>query len=347
MSSSGDLPHVATILATKSPSVEGSLFPKVSWQQALKTAIRSGNELCSRLSLDPKIVCEQAESDFAVFAPQEFVARIQPGNAQDPLLRQIISSQGELNENGSLDPVGDMNSVRLDGLLQKYQHRVLLVTTGACAIHCRYCFRRHFPYENVSKGKKAWQAWIDYLSRDRSIDEVILSGGDPLSVADTRLKWFVEELNALQHVRRLRVHTRFPVIIPQRVCPALIDWIQTSKQTVYFVLHFNHVQEVDENVLRAIAELRLAGASILNQTVLLRGINDRFETLRDLFLELTNHHVQPYYLHQLDPVRGAAHFEVADQRAIELMDRLRAELPGYAVPKLVREIAGETSKTPI
>lgn len=341
-----------------------------SWQQALKLAVRSNQRLRELLQLPSSPVASpsaqastqaaetSATADFPVFAPLEYIERMKIGDAADPLLRQILAAADEAvpAENsagtsdlaaGLMDPVGDMASLRTAGLLQKYPRRVLVIASGACAIHCRYCFRRHFPYETAPKGLSGWQSWLDEIRSDETIDEVILSGGDPLSVADTTLAPFIHALNRIEHVKRIRLHTRFPVVIPQRVCPPLLDWVSSSRAKMYIVLHVNHANEIDDHVRTAIAQLKSAGAVLLNQAVLLRGVNDSLDALHALCLSLVDEQVLPYYLHQLDPVRGAMHFEVADVQARELIEQLRALLPGYAVPQLVREIQGESSKTPL
>ncbi|MEZ6135403.1 MAG: KamA family radical SAM protein [Pirellulaceae bacterium] len=376
--------HKGQILAANASSVEATLnrgiaslpqpsttkpLQPVSWQQAMKAAIRSGRELCEHLGLPPELACKSSESDFPVFAPLEYVSRMQFGDAHDPLLIQVLGQSLEMQFDpaGSRDPVGDLaarrtgdqtefaenfdpvlNSTEVQpGLLQKYRRRVLMITAGACAVHCRYCFRRHFPYETVPKGKVGWQAALDAIAHDHSIDEVILSGGDPLTVTDGLLSWLVERLNAIHHIQRIRVHTRVPVVIPQRVTPGLLKIVSRSRAAMVFVLHFNHSHEIDEHVRGALRALRLAGSTLLNQAVCLRDVNDSLEQQRALCLTLVNAQVIPYYLHQLDLVQGATHFAVDDARVIDIVEGLRRELPGYAVPKLVREIAGQPSKTPV
>lgn len=333
------------ILTPFSDSVEGTLACPGEWQKSLKGAIRSGVELCETLGVSFEEACPEAESDFPVFAPREFVSRMEKGNPRDPLFLQVIASQAELAPGGLSDPVGDMETIQTPGLLQKYDGRVLLVTSGACAIHCRYCFRREFPYNEVPKGREAWESWLEHLKGDDSIHEVLLSGGDPLSIVDDTLAWFIEELNGIEHIRRIRVHTRFPVVIPNRVDAKLIRWIRSSNKAMFFVLHFNHANEIDDSVLKAVSELQRAGATILNQSVLLKNVNDSFESQRALCTKLVDAQIMPYYLHQLDPVRGALHFEVSDAVALAIVEQLRSALPGYAVPRLVREISGEPSKT--
>jgi EF-P beta-lysylation protein EpmB len=248
---------------------------------------------------------------------------------------------------GKLDPVGDLSAERTAGLLQKYHGRVLMIMTGACAVHCRYCFRRHFPYSNAPKGRDGWLGNLQMIASDPSIEEVILSGGDPLTLADESLRWLVVQLNDIPHIRRIRLHTRLPVVIPQRVCGELEQWIKESNAAIFVVLHFNHAQEVDSRVTDALRRLHSSGATLLNQSVLLRGVNDTFDAQRELCLQLVNQRVLPYYLHLLDPVQGGMHFTVPDAEGQKIIEQLRHHLPGYAVPTLVREIAGQPSKTPI
>lgn len=350
---------MAEILTINSHSVEATLSEPVSWQQAMKRAIRSGRALCDLLGLDPwapapkgignPSLAQLAESDFPVFVPWEYAARMRPGDVDDPLLRQVLAVAAEraADPTGMLDPVGDLAAERVPGLLHKYDSRVLLVTTGACAVHCRYCFRRHYPYHTAPRGRENWKPALATIAADQTLDEVILSGGDPLTLADDALAWLVDQLDNLAHIRRIRVHTRVPVVIPQRINDSLLAWVSATHTPLYFVLHFNHERELDTATTAALERLRRAGATLLNQAVLLRGVNDTLEAQRDLCLKLVDHHVLPYYLHQLDLVQGALHFEVSDEHAVDLIESLRSQLPGYAVPKLVREVAGQHSKTPI
>ncbi|MFK7736835.1 MAG: EF-P beta-lysylation protein EpmB [Pirellulaceae bacterium] len=337
------------ILHPTDPSVEGSFSTGEEspprWPQALKRSVRSGFELCELLGIAPNDVSEEAESDFPVFVPREYIERIEPGNPSDPLLRQVVSSQLELSPEGLVDPVGDAQSEATSGLLHKYKGRVLLIVSGACAVHCRYCFRRNYPYSSAPNGPGEWSQWVDYLRNDESIEEVILSGGDPLSVRDESLAWLVSQFESISHLKRLRIHTRFPVVIPQRVCEEMTNWLSTTRLAKFVVLHINHAQEIDDAVAAAARRLREGGATVLNQAVLLRGVNDSWLAQRNLSNALIAEQILPYYLHQLDPVRGGRHFEVSDSEAEEIFSKLRQELPGYAVPKLVRELAGEPSKT--
>jgi len=320
-----------------------------TWQGALKGAFRDPVELCRHLALPESFAqaAIRASQGFPVFASREYVARMRPGDPTDPLLRQVLPIDAELDtiSGFATDPVGDNNARLLPGLLQKYDRRALMIVTGACAIHCRYCFRRHYPYEELPRSPAAWQGAIDRLAQDPSIDEVILSGGDPLTVVDSQLAQLADQLAAIPHLRRLRVHTRLPIVIPQRVTSQLLQWLRGTRLTPYVVVHANHAQEIDAEVAAALTRLREAGITLLNQTVLLRGVNDSVEALVNLSLRLVDLGVLPYYLHQLDRVAGAAHFEVPISRGRELVQSLRDRLPGYAVPRYVIEQAGEAAKS--
>lgn len=329
--------------------VERSVQPPIPWQTALRQAIRSSAELCQAVGLPNHLASPESEADFPLFVPREYVRRMELGNPRDPLLLQVLADRLELEPNprGLRDPVGDQSAERQPGLLHKYDRRVLMITTGACAVHCRYCFRRHYPYHTAPRGKEGWRQSLQAIADDRSLDEVILSGGDPLTLADSSLAWLTQQIDHIEHIRRLRIHTRLPVVIPQRVCDDLLEWVRQSRLALYFVLHFNHAREIDTSVQTALRQLRQAGATLLNQAVMLRGVNDSVEAQAALCLSLTNEQVLPYYVHQLDPVQGAMHFGVPDAVAISIMQELQRQLPGYAVPKLVREVAGQPSKTPI
>ncbi len=314
----------------------------------MRRAIRDPDELCRRLELPASIGNRAAEAarKFPVFVPLEFLARMRAGDPHDPLLRQVLPLDAELAAAPGFgrDPVGDANATLTPGLLQKYQSRALLITTGACAVHCRYCFRRHFPYDSAPNSPESWQPAVDRIAADRSIDEVILSGGDPLTLVDARLADLVERLAAIGHVRRLRVHTRLPVMIPSRVTDAMLDWLLGSRLTPIVVIHANHARELDATVAAAVARLVDAGIVVLNQSVLLRGVNDTADALVELSHRLLDLRVVPYYLHQLDRVAGAAHFEVSIEKGVALIGDIRARLPGYAVPRYVQEVPGDLSK---
>ncbi len=321
----------------------------VPWQQAMRKAIRTGAELRRRLELAAAPGDERAESDFPVFVPLEFLAKMQPGNPDDPLLRQVLATTAETKAvpGFSSDPLREQSFSAQPGLLQKYQGRVLLVSTGACAVHCRYCFRRHYPYQSVPKGAAAWRPTVNQIAADPSINEVLLSGGDPLTLSDLTIETLCREIAAIPHVRRIRFHTRLPVVIPQRVTTDLVNILQGTRPTVWMVIHCNHPAELDYHTLAAVGRLVDAGIPVLNQAVLLRGVNDSVEVLEQLSLQLVDHRVQPYYLHQLDRVAGAADFEVPLAHGLALMQQLRTRLPGYAMPQFVQEQPEASSKTPL
>jgi EF-P beta-lysylation protein EpmB len=324
---------------------------KVDWQTAMKRAIRDAGTLREAVGLadpvDPNAEIA-GEKQFPTFVPIEFLNRIVPGNPADPLLRQVLPVQQEDDHSDDRfvsDPVGDQAAVVAGGLLHKYSGRALMITTGACGVHCRYCFRREFPYSE--NRPHDWSSALDYVRSNAGVDEVILSGGDPLTVVDARLESLVDRIAEIQHVRRLRIHSRMPVVIPQRVTDGLIDRLSESRLAVWMVIHANHAAELDPLVLDRISAMLRSGITVLNQAVLLHGVNDNADALTELCLKLINAQVMPYYLHQLDRVRGAAHFEVPKQHGLQLVEELRKRLPGYAVPQYVIEQAGEPSKSPM
>lgn len=321
------------------------------WQADLRGAVKSVDELLDRLQLDRRqiAVLDRAEPDFPLRVPRAFVERMRPGDPDDPLLRQVLPSALEaLPAPGFVDdPLREADAVTVPGLLHKYHGRVLLVVTGACAVHCRYCFRRHFPYDEHSAVAGRLEEALAYVAGRPDVEEVILSGGDPLSMADARLAPLADAIAAIPHVRRLRIHTRLPVVVPERVDDGLLGWLSRGRLHKVVVVHVNHPQEVDGEVRRAMRRLAGAGATLLNQSVLLRGVNDRVEILRDLSQALFATGVMPYYLHLIDRVRGAAHFEVDERTARELLWELAKRLPGYLVPRLVRELPGAPAKVPI
>jgi EF-P beta-lysylation protein EpmB len=271
------------------------------------------------------------------------------GDVDDPLLRQVLPLGAELVDEAGLvlDPVGDAEAKIAPGLLQKYEGRALLITTGACAVHCRYCFRRHYPYGDEPRRLEDWQPAVDALAADDSIHEAILSGGDPLVLSDARLAALVERLESIPHLKRLRIHTRLPIVLPDRVTSALIDLLCDSRLQPVLVVHANHAQEIQNDCALALRTLVRSGIPTLNQAVLLRGVNDSADALAALCESLGDLGVIPYYLHQLDRVAGAGHFEVVESRGRELLEELTARLPGYLVPKYVREVAGQRSKTAV
>ncbi len=323
------------------------------WRRLLTEASVGSDELLDRLQLDPACrggrAAVDAEHQFPVRVPRGFLERIHPRDAGDPLLLQVLPTAAETDacRGFSADPVGELAAPPEKGLLQKYHGRVLLMVTPSCAVHCRYCFRRHFPFLEHAKVGADWTAALGRIRRDVSLEEVILSGGDPLTVPDDRLGPLVNQLAAIPHVRRIRIHTRLPVVLPQRVDADLIRWLSRVAVPVVVVIHANHPAELNGEVRRALSVLRGAGVTLLNQSVLLKGVNDSVETLAGLSERLFEVGVLPYYLHLLDRVQGAAHFEVAQDDAIRLIDQLRVRLPGYLLPRLVREVAGAPAKVPV
>ncbi len=342
-----------------SPAETRSVRP--DWQSVLAEAVRNPVELCQLLGLDRRLATESrpAAGDYPLFVPRPFLARIRPGDPNDPLLLQVLPTAAEtLAAPGfGTDPVGDADACCGSGLIRKYQGRILMVASRSCAVHCRFCFRRHSPFcggvsglENPCSGRACppcqteEAAALQKIASDDSIHEVVLSGGDPLTLPDDELVRLVCELAEIPHLRRLRIHTRFPIMIPQRVTADLIALLRGARLPVVVVIHINHPAEIDGEVAESLERFVDAGIPMLSQTVLLRGVNDRADVLAELFERLVDLRVMPYYLHQLDRVAGAAHFEVPISVGCELMKELRARLPGYAVPRYVRELPGGTNK---
>jgi EF-P beta-lysylation protein EpmB len=333
------------ILANKTDPVRAG---SGTWQDQMKWAIRDLRGLRDALGLADEGGSQlAAEAEFPVFVPLPYLARINPGELRDPLLRQVWPSGQEMESPGhfSTDPLGESDATTSSGMLQKYQGRVLLVTTGACAIHCRYCFRRHFPYEQSPKSMAQWEPTLAKIAADDSIDEVILSGGDPLTIVDHSLKKLISRIDEIAHVKRVRFHTRLPIMIPQRVTDAFLGILASARSQMIVVIHANHANELDFSVEQSLLKIANSGAILLNQSVLLRGVNDSSEALEELSERLLSCRVMPYYLHQLDPVAGAAHFEVDIEKGRQLIAELRSRLPGYAVPRYVQELRGEPNKT--
>ena len=321
-----------------------------AWQTLLARAVKSTDELLTLLQIDPaQLKTRPLVGHFPLRVPRGFVARMRKGDSRDPLLLQVLPVSQETREmHGFLhDPLAESTAMPVPGLLHKYHGRVLLTTTGACAIHCRYCFRQHFPYADANPGTDHWQQSTEYIKQHSDITEIILSGGDPLTLTDTRLQLFTDQLAGIDHLRTLRIHTRLPVVLPERVDEGLLSWLETQELKVVMVIHCNHANEIDAGVMNAMQRLQRAGVVLLNQSVLLRGINDDAAALISLSERLFAAGVLPYYLHQLDKVQGAAHFEVDTATAQQLMAEVRASLPGYLVPRLVQETPGMPGKTPV
>ncbi|MEN1958507.1 EF-P beta-lysylation protein EpmB [Luteimonas sp. MJ145] len=329
------------------PAAPLSMQPP-GWQQAWRASVRDPRELLGLLGLDAEAaaVPEAAMAAFALRVPRGFVARMRHGDPDDPLLRQVLPRVDELRSvpGFGLDAVGDGAAKTARGVIHKYNGRALLVATGSCAINCRYCFRRHFPYAEETAAAGGWAEAVAAIAADPGITEVILSGGDPLSLATRKLAELTDLLRAVPHVRRLRIHSRLPVVLPERIDDELLAWLRGLPWPVAVVIHANHGNEFDATVDAAMSALRDAGASLLNQAVLLAGVNDSVDALAGLCERGFEAGVLPYYLHQLDRVAGTAHFEVDDARALALHAALVARLPGYLVPRLVREVAGDASK---
>ena len=321
------------------------------WLTQLADVITDPDELLHILNVDADeelLAGRDARRLFALRVPRAFVARMEKGNPNDPLLRQVLTAKQEfITAPGfSTDPLEEQHSV-VPGLLHKYSNRALLLVKGGCAVNCRYCFRRHFPYADNQGNKRNWQAALAYISEHPELDEIIFSGGDPLMAKDHELDWLLSELEAIPHIKRLRIHSRLPIVIPARITGTLVERIARSRLQTLLVNHINHAQEIGDEFRAAMASLRQAGVTLLNQSVLLRGINDNAQTLADLSNALFDAGVMPYYLHVLDKVQGAAHFMVSDDEARKIMRELLTLVSGYMVPKLAREIGGEPSKTPL
>lgn len=335
---------MAHIVTLNTPSRE-------DWLAQLADVITSPDELLQLLELDQNetlLAGREARRLFALRVPRAFVARMEKGNPDDPLLKQTLTLREEFiaAPGFSTDPLEEQNSV-VPGLLHKYLNRALLLVKGGCAVNCRYCFRRHFPYAENQGNKRNWQVALDYIAAHPELDEIIFSGGDPLMAKDHELEWLIGQLEALPHIKRLRIHSRLPIVIPARITDALVSRFARSRLQILLVNHINHANEIDEAFRSGMARLRQAGVTLLNQSVLLRGVNDNARTLADLSNALFDAGVMPYYLHVLDRVQGAAHFMVEDDEARQIMRELLTLVSGYMVPKLAREIGGEPSKTPL
>ncbi len=319
-----------------------------SWHQSLIDAFREPDELSRYLQIDPAIFYSGKElnTKFSMLVPRGFAERMEKNNPYDPLLLQVMPRPEEMQAKHGYcqDPVGDADSTKAPGILHKYHERALLITTGACSIHCRYCFRRHFPYSDSNACSDNLHHALEYLRTNRDIAEVILSGGDPLMLSDTALKVLVRKLEDIDHIQRLRIHSRVPITLPDRITSELIDLLSTNRFQSILVTHSNHANELDQNVSKAMNRLTQSGITLLNQSVLLLGINDNPETLYNLSNRLFSIGILPYYLHMLDQVEGASHFEVSPKQAISIHKQLQATLPGYLVPKLVYERPGAESK---
>lgn len=323
---------------------------KPHWIRALAEAFTVPEELLTFLNIDPvKYVDDcKARKLFPMRVPRSFAERMEKGNINDPLLRQVLPLKQEFNdkEGFTADPLLEHEN-KQPGLIHKYRSRVLLVIKGGCAVNCRYCFRRHFPYQENQINKDGWREALDYIAADSDISEVIFSGGDPLMAKDEFLHWLTNEIERISHVKTLRVHTRLPVVIPERVTEEMLHWLTGTRLKPVVVLHMNHANEINDELAAKFKQLRDEGVTLLNQAVLLSGVNDSVSTQVALNERVFDVNVLPYYLHLLDKVSGAAHFDVEENRALAIQTEVMKRLPGYLVPKLVREIGGQPSKTPM
>ena len=335
------MPHIIT---RKVESVEQN------WLKQLANGISDPAKLLEQLEIDPTPWQKgfEARTLFAQRVPQSFVDRMKKGNPFDPLLRQVLplTEEFEVHQGYSNDPLEEQNNA-IPGLLHKYRNRALMIVKGGCAINCRYCFRRHFPYDENKGSKSVWQTSLDYVQQHSEIDEIILSGGDPLMAKDEELRWLIDHIADIRHVKRLRIHSRLPVVIPDRITNHLIDTLDQTRLQVILVTHINHAQEIDQTLVNALAQLKQVGVTLLNQGVMLKGVNDSVVSQVALSNALFDAGILPYYMHVLDKVQGAAHFFISDQEAKKIMAGVLEQISGYLVPKLTREVGGRASKTPL
>lgn len=319
------------------------------WIQQLAESVTDPDELLRLLSLENNLELRDgsaARSLFPLRVPHPFIKKMQIGDANDPLLRQVITMKSEFDliPTFSTDPINEQNSL-IPGLLHKYHDRILLLVKGSCAVNCRYCFRRHFPYKENKGNKQSWQTALHYIQRHTELNEVIFSGGDPLMSKDHELDWLISQIENIPHIKRLRIHSRLPVVIPARITATLCQRFNISRLQVIMVTHINHANEIDSKFIRAMNKLRRVNVTLLNQSVLLRGVNDNANCLAKLSNKLFKSGILPYYLHILDKVQGAAHFMVTDEEACVIMKELLTRISGYLVPRLIKEIGGQPNKT--
>ncbi|MEH6452814.1 MAG: EF-P beta-lysylation protein EpmB [Psychromonas sp.] len=321
-----------------------------TWQKELSNAVKNPLQLLQLLDISPEslTLSDIARKQFPMLVPLPFIKKMKKGDINDPLLKQVLPIADEelVSPDYSTDPLQEHDSA-IPGLLHKYQSRVLLILKSGCAVNCRYCFRRHFPYQDNNINKKQIQQVIAYIKAHPEVNEVILSGGDPLMSKDDHLQYIIDQLEPLPQLTRLRIHTRLPVVIPSRITDKLAKMLQQSRFNIVCVLHINHANEIDQSFKDAIYKLHQAGVQLLNQGIILKGINDNSQALIELSEALFATHILPYYLFLLDKVQGAQHFDLEENKAQNLIKAMNAALPGYLVPKLSREIAGEKSKTVI
>ncbi|MCG9513848.1 EF-P beta-lysylation protein EpmB [Acinetobacter pittii] len=328
------------------------LYQEQNWQSQLSDLITDPSELLSLLELSSEQLLSGAilaSEKFKLRVPRAFVGKMNAKNPLDPLLLQVLPHHLELEEHPEFvtDPLGEEVANQLPGVLHKYKSRFLLTLTGACAVHCRYCFRRHFPYQENLPKNEDWLNIKNYIEANPNINEIILSGGDPLTLSNRKLALWLERLSSLKQIKILRIHSRVPIVIPNRIDEELISLLKNSRLRIVLVVHSNHASELDDFTCSKLLQLSEHHITVLNQAVLLKGVNDSAQTLVDLSYRLFEARVMPYYLHVLDKVKGAQHFDLDSSEIDEIYRDVLANLPGYLVPKLVREIAGEKNKTPL
>ncbi len=318
------------------------------WREILKETITNPEKLLQELQLPIEKFAQDivARRLFPLRVSRSFVTKMEKGNPKDPLFLQVWTSSDELlfAEGFTKDPLDEQNQP-IPNILHKYANRLILMVKNGCAINCRYCFRRHFPYVENPGNKSHWKKALDYIASQSQIEEVIFSGGDPLMATDEELTWLIKQLETIPHLKRLRIHSRLPVVIPERITNELYQLFEQSSLQIVFVTHINHGNEIDEVFCKAMEKLKKAKVTLLNQSVLLKGVNDNAQTLKILSEQLFTAGILPYYLHLLDKVEGASHFFLNDDRALDIYQELQAISSGFLVPKLAREIAGEANKT--
>ena len=321
-----------------------------NWQKELSMSFTTLESLLQYLQIDAKIATEHnaARKLFPMRVPRHFASLMKKGDLNDPLLKQVLPHKTEFDDMPGFvsDPLQEQNS-STRGVLHKYMNRALLLVKTGCAINCRYCFRREFPYQENAMNKSQWLSSLEYIENDINIDEVIFSGGDPLMASNDHLAWLAEQISQIKHIKTLRIHTRLPVVIPSRIDSSFLDWLRDTPLNKVIVLHINHASELSIELKRKLAILKALGVTLLNQSVLLRGVNDSVNAQVNLNRKLFDFGVLPYYTHLVDKVKGVSHFDVDEKVAVEIMSEVIKRLPGYLVPKLVREIGGQPSKTPI
>lgn len=322
---------------------------RTDWQQELASCIKDPSVLLEKLNLRDSLNLTHLPREFSCRVPHSFFLKMKKGDINDPLLKQVLplNEENTITPGYSLDPLQELQANPTRGLLHKYAGRVLMTLTGACAIHCRYCFRRHFPYNNNSFAPSRWQMQLDYLKVNPDVHEVILSGGDPLTMKDSVLQRIINDINHVENVTTLRLHTRLPLVIPSRITDGLCEMLKQSRLRVVMVIHCNHANEIDSVVEGSLQRLQQSGVTLLNQSVILKGINDDAEALTQLSFALHRVGVLPYYLHLPDKTQGTAHFDVTEAHAVDCIQAMRQRLPGYLVPRLAVEIPGDGAKTVI